>query len=88
MNYQGGVELEYYFKNEKIGGLYSAINVSAYQLNGFAPNISFNTGYIVPQQRGKRRLRMGINYYNGRSLSNQFYNRKERFLAFSLAMDM
>lgn len=88
MNYQGGVELEYYFKNEKVGGLYSAINVSAYQLNGFAPNISFNTGYIVPQERGKRRLRMGINYYNGRSLSNQFYNRKERFLAFSLAMDM
>lgn len=88
MNYQGGVELEYYFRNKYFGGVYAAGNVSAYQLNGFSPNISFNFGYIVPQERNKRKLRMGINIYNGRSLSNQFYNRKERFVAFSLAMDM
>lgn len=88
MNYQGGVELEYYFPNKYIGGLYAATNVSAYQLNGFAPNLSINAGYIVPQELSKRRLRMGINYYNGRSLSNQFYNRKEKFIAFSLALDM
>lgn len=88
MNYQGGVELEYYFDNKYFGGLYSALNVSAYELNAFAPNISVNVGYIVPQKRNKRKLRMGVNYYNGRSLSNQFYNRKEKFWAFSLAMDM
>ena len=88
MNYQGGVELEYYFRNEYFGGLYSALNVSAYQTNSFSPNISVNTGYIVPQDRDKRKLRLGINYYNGRALSNQFYNRKERFVAFSLAMDI
>ena len=88
MNYQGGVELEYYFKNKYFGGLYSAINVSAYQLNGFSPNISFNAGYVVPQERFKRKLRMGVNYYNGRSLTNQFYSRKEKYIAFSLAMDM
>jgi len=88
MNYQGGVELEYYFRNELFGGVYAAGNVSAYQLNGFSPNISFNFGYIVPQERNKRKLRMGINIYNGRSLSNQFYNRKEKFVAFSLALDM
>lgn len=88
MNYQGGVELEYYFRKEYFGGLYAAFNISTYQLNGFSPNISINTGYILPQERYKRRLRMGINYYNGRSLSNQFYNRKEKFLAFSLALDI
>lgn len=88
MNYQGGVELEYYFNNNNFGGVYSAINVSSYQLNGYAPNISVNVGYIIPQDRFERRLRMGLNYYNGRSLSNQFYNRKEKFLAFSLAMDI
>ena len=88
MNYQGGVELEYYFRKAYFGGLYAAFNISTYQLNGFSPNISINAGYILPQERYKRRLRMGINYYNGRSLSNQFYNRKEKFLAFSLALDM
>lgn len=88
MNYQGGIELEYYFPDRYFGGLYAATNVSTYQLNGYAPNLSINVGYIVPQDFFKRRLRMGLNYYNGRSLSNQFYNRKEKFLAFSLAMDM
>jgi len=88
MNYQGGVELEYYFKNKYFGGLYAAANVSAYQLNAFAPNISFNAGYIIPQERNKRRLRLGANYYNGRALSNQYYDRKEKFFAFSLAMDI
>jgi hypothetical protein len=88
MNYQGGIELEYYFKNKYFGGIYVAGNISSYQLNAYAPNISINAGYIIPQERNKRRLRMGINYYNGRSLSNQFYNRKEKFLAFSLAMDI
>jgi hypothetical protein len=88
MNYQGGVELEYYFKNKYFGGLYSALNVSTYQLNGYSPNISVNAGYIIPQDRFKRKLRLGVNYYNGRSLMNQFYNRKEKFIAFSLAMDM
>lgn len=88
MNYQGGVELEHYFLKQHFGGLYGAVNLSTYQLNGFSPNLSINAGYIIPQERNKRRLRMGINYYNGRSLSNQFYNRKEKFLAFSLAMDI
>ena len=88
MNYQGGIELEYYFKNKYFGGLYSAINVSTYQLNGYSPNISINAGYVIPQERFKRKLRMGINYYNGRNLSNQFHNRKEKFIAFSLAMDI
>lgn len=87
-NFQGGLEFEYYFKNKYFGGVYAATNVSAYQLNAFSPNISINMGYILPQERNKRRLRMGINYYNGRSLSNNFYNRKEKFLAFSLAMDI
>lgn len=88
MNYQGGVELEYYFKNKYFGGVYSAINVSTYQLNAYSPNVSINAGYVLPQDRFKRKLRMGINYYNGRSLSNQFYYRKEKFVAFSLAMDI
>jgi hypothetical protein len=88
MNYQAGMEGEYYFNKEYFGGLYAGVNVSAYQSNAFSRNISINAGYIIPQDRYKKRLRMGVHFYNGRPLSNQFYNRKEEFVAFSLCMDM
>jgi hypothetical protein len=88
MNYQGGLELEYYFGRRYLGGLYSALNVSAYQSNAFAPNISWTAGYLFPQDRDKHRLRIGLNYYNGRALSNQFQNRKEKFIAFIVAIDV
>jgi hypothetical protein len=88
LNFQGGAELEYYFKNPYLGGLYSAVNVSAYQLNSYAPNLSVVGGYLFPQERNGRRFRIGLQYYNGRCLSNQFYNRKETFLAFTVGFDI
>lgn len=88
MNYQAGMEGEYYFNKEYFGGLYAGVNISAYQSNAFSKNVSINAGYIIPQDCYKKRLRMGVHFYNGRPLSNQFYNRKEEFIAFSLCMDM
>ena len=88
LNLQGGMELEYYFPNKYIGGIFSALNVSAYQSNAYSPNISVTWGYIFPQDRDKRRIRIGLNYYNGRALSNQFQNKKEKFIAFFVAMDV
>ena len=88
LNLQGGMELEYYFKRQQFGGIFSAANVSAYQSNAFSPNISVTWGYIFPQERDKRRVRIGLNYYNGRALSNQFQNRKEKFIAFFVAFDV
>lgn len=88
LHFQGGIELEYYFKNPYFGGLFAAGNVSAYQQNAFSPNISIVAGYLFPQDRFKKRLRIGLQYYNGRSLANQFYNRKEKFTAFIVAMDI
>ena len=87
MNYQAGAQIEYSFKKKFLGGLYSAVNVSAYQLNAFAPNISLTGGYIFPQEVMASKVRIGFNYYNGRSLMNQFYNRKERFVAFQVVAD-
>ncbi len=87
-NFQGGLEAEYYFPKEYFGGVFTALNVSTYQLNAYSPNISIAAGYIFPQPRNKRRARIGFNYYNGRSWSNQFYNRKEKLIAFYIAMDV
>ena len=88
LNLQGGMEVEYYFNRQPLGGVFSAMNVSAYQSNAFSPNISVTWGYIFPQERHKRRVRIGLNYYNGRALSNQFQNRKEKFIAFFVAFDV
>ncbi len=88
LNLQGGAEVEYYFPNKYIGGVFGAINVSAYQLNAFSPNISGSLGYILPQEWNKKKLRIGFNWYNGRSWSNQFYNRKEKFVAFFVEADI
>jgi hypothetical protein len=88
LNIQGGFELEYMLPNQYLGGVFTALNVSAYQLNAFSPNISAMFGYILPQDWNKKRLRIGLNLYNGRSWSNQFYNRKEKFLAFFVEADI
>ena len=90
MNYMGGAELEYYFtgKLRWIGGVFAAGNISAYQQNGFGKNINFTAGYILPQERNKLRVRFGVQFYNGRSLVNEFYNRKERFVCAFMAFDV
>ncbi|MFH0757963.1 MAG: DUF1207 domain-containing protein [Bacteroidota bacterium] len=90
MNYMGGMELEYYFSGTSkwLGGVFAAANMSAYQQNGFAKNINVTAGYILPQERNKLRLRLGFQYYNGRSLVNEFYNRKEKFIGVFFAFDV
>ncbi len=88
LSVQSGMEVEYQLPNKYMGGVFTALNVSAYQLNAYSPNISAMVGYIFPQQWNKKRLRIGLNYYNGRSWSNHFYNRKEKFVAFFVEADI
>lgn len=88
LNLQGGAELEYKFKNDYFGGVFTALNVSAYQLNAFSPNISAVVGYIFPQDWNKKKIRIGLNFYNGRAWSNHYYNRKEKLVAFFVEADI
>ncbi len=88
LNLQGGMEVEYWFSNRYFGGVFTALNVSSYQLNAWSPNISASVGYIFPQSWNSKKLRIGLNYYNGRSWSNHFYNRKEKFVAFFVEADI
>jgi len=90
MDYLAGAEVEYYFQGrmKNTGGVFAAFNWSSYQENGFSPNLNYTAGYILPQDRNKLRMRIGIQYYNGRSLMNQFYYKKERFICAYLAFDV
>lgn len=88
LGYQGGIELEYYFKNKLFGGVYSAFNVSTYQANGYSTNLNFVSGYILPQEENKRKVRIGFQYYDGRGILNEFYSRHEKFSSFFVAVDI
>jgi hypothetical protein len=89
-NYQAGMELEYYFTSTSrwLGGVFAACNLSSFQLNGYAKNLNVTAGWILPQERDRLRLRLGFQYYNGRSLVNEFYNRKEKFIGVYFAFDV
>jgi hypothetical protein len=87
-NYQAGAEISYPLKNKQLGGFFLAGNVSAYQLNAWSTNTSIKGGWFLPIGRTTSRLNIGLNYYNGRALANQFYNRHERFLAFFVNADL
>ncbi len=86
--FQGGAEIEHYFKRKFLGGIFAALNVSAWQENNYSPNYSAMAGYIFPQAPDKRKFRIGINYYNGRWINNEFFNYHEEFIAFHLAADL
>lgn len=88
LNLQGGAEIEHYFKKAIFGGVFVAANISAYQLNAWSPNVSLKTGYIIPQEKFRKRMNVGLHYYNGRSNINQFYNRKEKYVAFFVMFDV
>lgn len=85
--FQGGLEAEYYFKRTFLGGVFSAVNVSAWQENSYTPNLSIAAGYIFPQAANRRKFRVGINYYDGKSLNNEFFNYRDRFFSLQLVAD-
>ncbi|MCF8294628.1 MAG: hypothetical protein K9I34_01090 [Bacteroidales bacterium] len=87
-NYQAGAELSYPLRNKQLGGFFMAGNVSSYQLNGWSRNISLKAGWFLPIGKVTSRLNIGINYYTGRALANQFYNRHEEFVAFFVNADL
>lgn len=90
MNYLAGFDLEYWFPGQLkyAGGLFGGVNYSTFQENGFSPNINVTGGWLMPQDKFKKRMRIGIQYYNGRSLLNHYYNRKERFFGAYLSIDV
>lgn len=88
LNLQSGLEVSWPFANKQIGGVYSAFNISSYQLNAFSPNTSWKAGWYLPIGKSETKLNIGLNYYNGRALANQFYNRKEKWIAFFVMADL
>jgi hypothetical protein len=85
--YQYGAELEYDIPINHLGGLYAAGQVSAWQLNGFAPNLSISAGYVFPVGKDGQRLKIGMVYYDGQSIMNNFNYHREQYFGAALSID-
>jgi hypothetical protein len=85
--YQYGAELELPVPLNNAGSIYGAANISQWQMNAYAPNISLEAGYIIPQGKSGQRMRIGIVYYDGQSIMNNFNNRREQFMGFEITVE-
>ncbi len=88
--YQAGFEGIYQLlKDHNAGSIYLASQVSAWQLNGFAPNISGSIGYIFPTSEiPGARISFGLTYYDGQSTMNNFIYTRERYTKVVLNIDV
>ena len=83
--YNVGLEL----KTPKFRGarVYSALNISYWEELAWMPCYSLDLGLEVKGPLKGLLLRVALNYYDGRSLMNNFYNRRERFSGISVSIE-
>jgi len=56
-------------------------------MNAYAPNISLEAGYIIPQGKSGQKNRIGIVYYDGQSIMNNFNHHREQFMGFEINVE-
>jgi len=67
--------------------LFSAAHVSYWEELAWMPSYSVDVGLEVKGPVEGLKLRVALNYYDGRSIMNNFYNRRERFSGISISID-
>ncbi len=67
--------------------LFVAGNISYWEELAWMPSYSLDAGIEIPGAFDDLSLRVSYNYYNGRSLMNNFYNRREEFTGISISVD-
>jgi len=67
--------------------LFSAAHVSYWEELAWMPSYSVDVGLEVKGAVEGLKLRVALNYYDGRSIMNNFYNRRERFSGISISID-
>ena len=88
--YQFGSEIEMKLSSKRnMGSVFLAAQISAWQMNGFAPNFSGQTGYIFPRtEQDGQRIRLSLIYYDGQSPMNNFIYCRERYTGIVLTIDV
>ncbi len=67
--------------------LFAAGHVSVWEELDWMPSFSGDLGVEIAGAVEGLKLRVALNYYDGRSLINNFYNRRERFSGISISID-
>lgn len=70
------------------GSLYLAIDAVAWEENGWEPSITVQAGAKWRVDALDREFRIGVQYYDGRSLIGEFYRDRERYLATGIWFDL
>lgn len=71
--------------NHVIGG-YIALDLSGYEENNWDTNTTLQLGIQWPTE--KRRWRLGIEYYDGRSQLGEFFQAHEKYLSLGIWLDL
>ncbi len=77
-------------KTPKILGasLFAAAHISCWEELNWMPSYSADLGVEVDGAIKGMALRVAYNYYDGRSIMNNFYNRRERFSGISISIEL
>ncbi len=70
------------------GSLYAALDVTVWQENGWEPSFTAQTGVKWRIDALDRELRFGLQYYDGRSQIGEFFQDRERYVAFGYWFDL
>ena len=88
--YQVGFEVTHQLlKHHNAGAIYLAAQVSAWQMTGYAPNLSGRLGYIFPEtEMPGAGMRLSLIYYDGQSTINNFIYTRERYTGIVFTIDV
>lgn len=88
--YQMGLEAILHLSQEhNAGSVYLGTQMSAWQMNGYAPNVSGSLGYIFPRTADAgARMSLGLTYYDGQSTMNNFNFTRERYTKIVFNIDV
>jgi hypothetical protein len=86
---QGGLEYEDgdRFMSGRLGW-YAAVDMTSYEENDWDLNLSIQAGLVAPAQNLARTFRLGVAYYNGRSILGEFSQFDEEYFSLGLWVDL
>lgn len=88
---RGRVQVGVEWETEPIfldASLYAAIDAAFWEENGWEPSVTVQTGLKWRSESLERDFRLGLQYYDGRSLMGEYFLERERQVTFGLWFDL
>ena len=69
-------------------GWYAAMDLSAFEENDWDRDVTLQAGLVLRERGLARTYRLGAEYYEGRPWMGEFFQDRERYLAFGIWFDL